>query len=298
VFAAINIANALRAQQTSKGRTVETLVEGLAASSASIVMMAGSRIQIADNGMVMVHNPWTVAVGQAGDMRKTAEALDEIRKTIVATYKWHSKLSDAELIALMDAETWLDADAAIANGFATEKVEGLKVAASFSPRVFARLKTPEKFKARVAALVKPAPAAASAADVLGVCAGANLDLAFATGLINAGLSMPDVQARVDAERETRRLEQTRVQEIRGLCRVAQLPMLADAYIAGQMPVAAVRDQLSTIAALIDGEIVIDTNLGPDNMSGMRTTPRSTINTAAIYADRNRPFNSGAAGGTQ
>src|ERR1051325_2166278 len=130
VFAASNIANALREQQASKGRTVETIVDGIAASAASIILMAGSTIKVADNGVVMVHNPWTIAVGNAADMRKSADTLDTLRNTIVATYKWHSSLSDDELVALMDAETWMDADEAIAKGFATEKVEGLKAAAT------------------------------------------------------------------------------------------------------------------------------------------------------------------------
>ena len=59
-------------------------------------------------------------------MRKSAELLDQLRNTIVATYQWHSELSDEELVGLMDAETWMDADETIANGFATEKVEGLE----------------------------------------------------------------------------------------------------------------------------------------------------------------------------
>jgi ATP-dependent protease ClpP protease subunit len=156
VFAAVAIANALRDQRVTKGRTVETSVEGLAASAASIVMMAGSVVRVADNALVMVHNPWTIALGNAGDMRKLADALDTIRDSIVATYRWHSKLEPKQLIRLMDDETWMDADDAIANGFATEKVEGLKAAASLRPSAVAKLQVPERFAARVAELTAAA----------------------------------------------------------------------------------------------------------------------------------------------
>lgn len=165
VFAAIGIANALREQAMSKGRTVETIVDGLAASAATIVMMAGSKVTVSDNSLVMIHNPWTIALGNAADMRKQADMLDQVTETIIATYLWHvTELSADDIRALMDAETWMDAADAITYGFATDKVEGLKAAASIDPVNLAKLKVPEKFAARVAALAasteEPAPAPA------------------------------------------------------------------------------------------------------------------------------------------
>ena len=152
----INIANALREQQVSKGRTVETYIDGIAASIASVIAMAGSKVVIDDNALFVLHNPWTAAMGNAGDMRKTADILDTIRGQIVNTYKWHSTLDDAAIIALMDAETWMNADEALANGFATAKAEGLKAAASINPKGLAKLKIPEKYRDRVRAFMAPA----------------------------------------------------------------------------------------------------------------------------------------------
>jgi ATP-dependent protease ClpP protease subunit len=205
----VNIANALR-EQASKGRTVETYINGIAASIASVIAMAGSKVHVADNALVMVHNPWSLAIGNAAEMRRTADILDTIRAQILATYKWHSKLTDEELIALIDGPdgqgTWMDADQAIANGFATDKVEGLKAAASISPKALAKLTVPEKFKARVDALLEqpaPKPTAATAGDVLRICRESNLDVAFAESLIADGAPLADVQSRVSVERAKR-----------------------------------------------------------------------------------------------
>ena len=154
VFGAVTIANVLRDQRMTKGRAVIASVEGLAASAASIVIQAGNSIQMADNALVMIHNPWTIALGEAGELRTAADGLDTIRNAIIATYQWHSKLGAKKIGELMDETTWMSADEAIANGFATDKVEGLKAAASLDPRGLARLSIPEKYRERVEAFTK------------------------------------------------------------------------------------------------------------------------------------------------
>ena len=167
VFGAATIANALRDQQLSKGRKVETFVDGLAASAASVIAMAGSKVTMADNALMMVHNPWTAAVGNPAELRKAAETLDGVRDTIIATYQWHSPLDAKEIGKLMDEETWMSADEAIANGFADAKVEGLAAAASIDPRVAARvIAIPEQYAARVAAWFKAPEVEAPAAEVV------------------------------------------------------------------------------------------------------------------------------------
>jgi ATP-dependent protease ClpP protease subunit len=266
VFEAVAIANALREQSTSKGRTVETVVDGIAASAASIVIMAGSVIRVADNAIVMIHNPWTLAIGNSAEMRKTADALDAVRASILATYKWHSQLTDDELVALMDAETWMDADMAIANGFATEKVEGLKAAALLEPRALAKLTVPEKYRARVESFVKPTdpapttPHAAVATEVLRLCReGACLDVAEA--LITDQATLEEVQARIATVAEERTAATARATEITAACTTARLPELAADYIAGTMPLDRVKAQLVTLRAKLD-QTAIDTGLAP------------------------------------
>lgn len=287
-FAAANIANALRDQQMTKGRTVETCVDGLAASAASIIMMAGSKVTIADNAMVMIHNPYTVCGGTAADMRQCADTLDAIRNSIVATYKWHSSLDDAVIASLMDAETWMDADAAVANGFATEKVTGLKAAASIDRRTVAQLKVPEKFKARVDALLKPveapapAPVAAAAADVLTRVQAAGLDLAFASSLVSAGLTLEQVTARIETAKTEKATAAARVTEIRALCATAKQGTLADTFISGGLTVEGVRAALIDVTAQLDRANPVDASLLPD-----AGRAKVKIDTAAIYAARNK-----------
>jgi ATP-dependent protease ClpP protease subunit len=264
VFGAVNIANALREQQASKGRTVETIVDGLAASAASIVAMAGSTVCMADNALMMIHAPWIVAIGNASEMRKTADTLDAIQNTIVATYQWHSPLKAEEIVALIDAETWMDADEALANGFATEKVEGLKAAACLDAGSLAKLSVPAKFKDRIQAWVKTppeAPKAAAPADVLRLCReGECLDLAEA--LIAENATADQVQARVTTEKTTRAAAKARTDAITAACAKAKLPNLAAGYIAGAMSVDAVKAHLTEITARID-HIEIDGRLEPD-----------------------------------
>ncbi len=166
VFSAVNIANALRDQRVSKNRSVEVIIEGLAASAASIVIMAGSTIRMADNALVMIHNPMTFSAGDSKDMRSTADELDKVRSVIIATYRWRSSLSEAKLGELMDATTWMDVDEALANGFATDKIKGMKAAASYTPEVLAKLDIPEQYRSRLLTHTESRPAALGKRPVL------------------------------------------------------------------------------------------------------------------------------------
>ena len=101
VAAALLIANALRDQRVTRGRSVETIVDGLAASSASIIAMAGSPVVMSDNAIMMVHNPWVIALGDSEAMRKTADVLDDVRDAaIVPTDQLDAKLSADQILAL------------------------------------------------------------------------------------------------------------------------------------------------------------------------------------------------------
>lgn len=282
----INIANALREQQTSKGRVVETYVDGLAASIASVIAMAGSKVVMADNALMMIHDPWSIEIGNAAEMRKTADVLDTMRDQIIATYQWHSKQSSEDLAAMMAAESWLSAEEALAAGLATEVTKGLKAAASLTRAAVKSLKVPETYRARVDALVRPEPQAdpvptpASAAAVLKVCQDAGcLDLAAA--LLTENATIEQVQARVDATKSERQAATQRATDITALCETAKLPKLAKGYIDGGMPLAQVREQLTIVTAEID-RVEIDANLPAD---GGRQKPKFPT-AAEIYAGRN------------
>lgn len=266
VFEAVAIANALR-EQKAKGRTVTTMIDGIAASAATIVAMAGETIQIADNGMVFVHDPWGCICGNAAEMRKTADDFDAIRDAIVTTYQWHSELSAEELQALMAAETMMDADEAIAKGFATEKVEGLKAAASLSRESRALLGLPEKVRAKAYGLLKPveapapAPVAANAIEVMRLCREAGcLDLA--EGLVAANATVETVTAEVAKAKAAKTEAEARAKEITAICATAKLPELASGYINGGMPIADIKAHIVTLTAKLSGTD-IDPSLDPN-----------------------------------
>lgn len=144
VAGGLAIANALKGY---KGE-VTCNVLGLAASMASVIACAGKRLCMGQGAFLMIHNPWTVTMGNAEDLRKDAATLDKMRDSIVTFYQSKSTKSADELKELMDAETWISREMANDFGFEVEDYEGeLKAAASLSRRAFA--KAPDAAKALV-----------------------------------------------------------------------------------------------------------------------------------------------------
>ncbi|MBF0778716.1 head maturation protease, ClpP-related [Streptococcus cuniculi] len=114
VFAAAQIYNML---MDYKG-DVHVAIDGLAASSASVIAMAGTTVSMSPVAMMMIHNPWTVAQGEAKDMAKVIEMLGEIKESIINAYELKTGLSRAKLSHLMDSESWFNARKAVELGFA------------------------------------------------------------------------------------------------------------------------------------------------------------------------------------
>lgn len=112
--------------------TVNVYIDGIAASIASIIAMAGDKIIMHPGSMMMIHNPWSsVYGGNSETMRKTADTLDKIRDSLVAVYKIRTNKSEDELMSLMDEETWMTAEMAVEMGFADE-ITGEQAAASLN----------------------------------------------------------------------------------------------------------------------------------------------------------------------
>lgn len=99
-----------------KGK-VRVSIGAIAASMASVIAMAGDEVSIADNGFFMIHNPWTIAMGDAEDLEKSVEILNNLKDTIIKAYSRHTSLSDKEISDLMDEETWMTSEEALADGF-------------------------------------------------------------------------------------------------------------------------------------------------------------------------------------
>lgn len=110
-------------------------VNGWALSIASFIAMAGDTVRMASNSLLMLHNPWISTAGDAAELRKTADVLDKTKETLISAYARSGK-SRAEIIALLDAETWFTADEALAAGFADEVQSSGQPAASFNSNRF------------------------------------------------------------------------------------------------------------------------------------------------------------------
>ena len=97
---------------------VAVKIDGIAASAASVVAMAGSSVEISPLGMLMIHNPMTVSIGDTHEMERTITFLSEIKESIINAYEIKTGLSRAKISRLMDAETWMNAKKAVELGFA------------------------------------------------------------------------------------------------------------------------------------------------------------------------------------
>lgn len=143
VFQGQAIYNILKRQKIR----VNVHIDGLAASIASVVAMAGDTVFMPKNAMMMVHNPWMLVIGNAQDLRKTADDLDKIRESIIEAYlsKAGSRLSVEKISELMDNETWLTAQECADYGLCDEVVAEKEIAASISDaELFQRYKNTPK----------------------------------------------------------------------------------------------------------------------------------------------------------
>jgi ATP-dependent Clp protease, protease subunit len=99
---------------------VDVAIDATAYSIAGYIAMAGERIVMARNSMQMHHNPWTMAMGDANELRKTADVLDKYRLSIIEDYADRTGKTPEEIVAIFNAETWYTATEALEAGFATE----------------------------------------------------------------------------------------------------------------------------------------------------------------------------------
>ena len=125
VSAGVTIYNRLRALQNKKS----VIIEGLAASIASIISMAGDEIHMALGSEMMIHNPSSYAFGEADDFEKAAESLRKTKENLIDIYEARTGLTREEIATMMDDETWLTAREALEKGFCTSVDESLQMVA-------------------------------------------------------------------------------------------------------------------------------------------------------------------------
>jgi ATP-dependent Clp protease protease subunit len=127
VFDGVAIYNALKRHEAA----ITVWIDGIAASIASMIAMAGDEVIMPENAMLVLHDPSGLVAGTAADMRAMAEALDRMKAGMVAAYRDKSDRSDAEIEALMAAETWLSAQEALELGLADRVDQPVRMAAHF-----------------------------------------------------------------------------------------------------------------------------------------------------------------------
>lgn len=125
---------------------VRTFCDGFACSIASVIFMAGDERIMNEASLLMIHNAWTSTSGNAAELRKQAEDLDKITQASVEAYKAHSSLKEAEIKALMDAETWILPSEALSYGFATsvEKTEKANTSQNAKAKLFGIVRAYQK----------------------------------------------------------------------------------------------------------------------------------------------------------
>ena len=99
---------------------VTVKIDGIAASAASVIAMAGTKVCVSPVSMLMIHNPMTFAFGNTAEMQKAIDMLGEVKESIINAYEIKTGMSRAKLSRLMDAETWMNANKAVELGFADE----------------------------------------------------------------------------------------------------------------------------------------------------------------------------------
>lgn len=212
VFDGLAIYNMLKSHKAK----VNVVVEGIAASIASVIAMAGDSVSMGTGTKMMIHNPWTFTGGDSRDFRKTAETLDGIRDGMIEAYQSRTNLDSKEITAMLDEETWMGPDEAIEKGFADVKVtiskkdDDEEEDEEFSEKALAMLasfKHKGKFQPRIAAASRKQSAAA---DITEVNAMTPEEIAAAKAA---------EQARIEAEARTKALaeDKARREGIRALC---------------------------------------------------------------------------------
>lgn len=97
---------------------VTVKIDGLAASAASVIAMAGTTVEMSPVAMMMIHNPATIAIGDSEEMKKAVKMLDEVKESIINAYEIKTGLARDKISKLMDAESWFNAKKAVELGFA------------------------------------------------------------------------------------------------------------------------------------------------------------------------------------
>ena len=136
--------------------SVTVKIDGVAASAASVIAMAGTTVLMAPTALMMIHNPMTLAFGDHEDMTKAIEMLDEVKESIINAYEIKTGQSRAKLSHLMDAETWMNAYKAIELGFADDILKDEKTVEEVPAYAFSGKAAENSLLNKISAKIRPA----------------------------------------------------------------------------------------------------------------------------------------------
>ena len=170
---------------------VTVTVDGIAASIASIIAMAGTKRVMPESAYLMIHNPWTGAIGEAKDLREQADLLDKLGETLAGIYAKVTKKGKETIRAMMDAETWIDGATALSDGFVTDLTDAQPINAKIRA---------DRFTHTPSALVQAAaPAELSVEDCVGWTEAGGMAYGEIIEVSRSGiLEVPDAGIRVEA----------------------------------------------------------------------------------------------------
>ena len=157
---------------------VTVKIDGIAASAASVIAMAGTNVLMAPTALMMIHNPATIAMGDHEDMQKAIEMLDEVKESIINAYEIKTSQSRAKLSHLMDSETWMNAKKAVELGFADGILEDEKSVTDIPAYAFSGKAAEAALLNKITAKAKTAPKAEmeSASEVQEEICGRSVDM--------------------------------------------------------------------------------------------------------------------------
>ena len=144
---------------------VTVKIDGIAASAASVIAMAGTKVLMAPTALMMIHNPATAAFGDHVDMQKAIEMLDEVKESIINAYEIKTGLSHTQLSHMMDETTWMNAKKAIELGFADDLLTDEKLTASSEAYAFSANSVEKALINRISAKAEKKPTGRKVSDL-------------------------------------------------------------------------------------------------------------------------------------
>lgn len=246
-------------------------VDGIAASAASYIAMAFDKVVMPKNTMMMIHDPISYAIGNADDMRETADLLDKFKNSIISGYANKSGKSSEEISALLSNETWISADEALEMGFADEVIDPIEVVATSREW---------NFKNAPESLVSNKAKEGQVAEIVDdpVIQNSNEGDPIASIQETAADPVSETVTALQVNDEASPLE------IANACTIAGVPHMIAEFLASGQTVGQVKNKIIEMQAAKNQALEISSvkNLGSGSQS-----PNSVVNTTEIYAKFNQ-----------